>query len=265
MKKILIFLLLSMTLVVANTVDAASRVERDLEEMKRRLEAVEQATIGKGSSRLAELEASLEATARAQAETQAELTELRVELQQLRGAFDDFQHSRRELHDLLTMMREEMEVKLNALQKRLTKLEQAPPAPAQPKAEAKEPGVNPAAEYEAALQLIRKDEEFTHGRRGLEAFLEKYPEHELAVNARYWIGEAYYGEGKYENAILQFQDILQNHPQHNKAPAAQLKQALAFEALGDKATAKVLLKKVGQNYSNAPEAKKAKEFLARMK
>ncbi len=221
--------------------------------MKRRLEAVEQATIGGGSSR----QERIDDLTRQQADQQAELDALRVEFQKLQGAFDDLQHTRQELHELLNMMRSEMELKFNALEEKLGKLEKLPAEPTGPET----PTINPATEYEAALKLIQKDGEFTHGRKGLQAFLRKHPDHELAVNATYWIGEAYYGEKKYENAILQFQDVLQKYPQHNKAAAAQLKQALAFQALGDKETTTVLLKKVVKNYPGSPEARKAQERL----
>ena len=255
MKKTLIaFLLLPLLLLGINQADAASKVERDLDELKRRLEMVEQATIGKGPGRLATLEERQKVATLAQANLQAELDALRVELQKLRGQFDDLEHTRKELHELLNMMRSEMELKFNALEGKL-----ANPAPKPPVS----PVVtnNPAAEYEAALKLIQNDGAFDHGRKGLQAFIKKHPQHELAVNAAYWIGEAYYGEKKFENAILQFQDVLDKYPKHGKAASAQLKQALAFQALGDKATATVLLKKVVKNYPGTPEAKKAQERL----
>ena len=260
MKKILIIVaLLTIFLAGLGSAFAASKVESDLEEMKRRLETVEQATIGGGSNRLSSMEGQLETLARQQADQQAELDALRVEFQRLQGAFTDIEHSRQELHDLINMMRSEMELKFGAIEEKLNRLQSSPVAVAPvPRLE-----VNPVAEYEAALKLIQKDGEFTHGRKGLQEFLKKYPEHELAVNATYWIGEAYYGEKKFENAILQFQDVLQKYPQHNKAASAQLKQALSFQSLGDMETAKVLLKKVIKNYPDSPEAKKAQERLAK--
>lgn len=258
MKKILIVVfLLPFVLVGFNSADAASKVERDLEELKRRLEAVEQSTIGKGSNRLATIEERQDIATRTQADQQAELDALRVEFQKLQGAFDELEYTRKELHDLINMVRSEMELKFSAIEAKLAKLENRPTIVAP----VHTPAVNPAAEYEAALKLIQKDGEFSHGREGLQAFLKKHPKHELAVNATYWVGEAYYGEKKFENAILQFQDVLKKYPQHNKAASAQLKQALAFQSLGDKETATVLLKKVVKNYPDSPEAKKAQERL----
>ena len=77
----------------------------------------------------------------------------------------------------------------------------------------------------------------------------------------YWVGEAFFGEKKYENAILQFQEVVQNHRSHPKAAAALLKQGLAFRALGDDKNARVILQQVVERYPNSDEAKKAKERL----
>ena len=174
-KHLIAFLIIPLMLFGTSQADAASRVERDLEEMKRRLEAVEQATIGGGPSS----QERVGTLTRQLADQQAELDALRVEFQKLQGAFDDLQHTRKELHDLLNMMRSEMELKFNALEEKLGKVGSQPVAPVEPTT----PTINPATEYEAALRLIQKDGEFTHGRKGLQAFLKKHPEHELAEDA----------------------------------------------------------------------------------
>jgi tol-pal system protein YbgF len=95
----------------------------------------------------------------------------------------------------------------------------------------------------------------------METFLKRYPGHELAVNATYWVGEAYFGEKKYENAILQFQEVVQKHGSHPKAAAALLKQGLAFKALGDDKNARVILRQVVERFPKTEEAKKASERL----
>lgn len=255
-KRVIALLLLPLLIAIALPAAAASKVERDLAELKRRLELVEQATLGKGSSQIEERLAEI---VRMQADQQAEMDALRVEFQKLNGAFDDLAHSRKELHELISLVRSEMEVKSGALEAKLAKLE------AEIKAGAGKPVAvkSPEELYGSALDLIRKQNAFAEGRKALQEFIKNYPKHDLAVNASYWIGEAYYGEKKYENAILQFNDILKAHPDHNKAPAALLKQALGFQALGDKESSQALLKKLIKQYPKTPEAKKAKERLGK--
>jgi len=92
-------------------------------------------------------------------------------------------------------------------------------------------------------------------------FLEKFPKHDLAANANYWIGETYYGEKNYEQAILSFQEVIKNYPQQPKVPSAMLKQALAFKAIKDTKSANYVLKKLVTGYPKSDEAKKAKELL----
>ena len=102
---------------------------------------------------------------------------------------------------------------------------------------------------------------FPAGRELMETFLKRYPDDALAVNAAYWVGETYYAEKAYEKAILQFEDIIQKYGEHPKVASAMLKQALAFEASGDKATARLLLQRVIERFPLSDEAKKAKQLL----
>jgi tol-pal system protein YbgF len=96
----------------------------------------------------------------------------------------------------------------------------------------------------------------------LESFIEKYPKHDLYINALYWIGESYYGEKRYESAILQFQDVISKYPSTAKAPAALLKQALAFNALGDAENARTTMQKLLEKYPNSQQAAAAKKYLS---
>ncbi|MFK5927418.1 MAG: tol-pal system protein YbgF, partial [Desulfuromusa sp.] len=124
-----------------------------------------------------------------------------------------------------------------------------------------EPELTAEQLYENALDAIRNQKEFADGRKMLESFTRKYPEHDLYVNALYWIGEAYYGEKQYESAILQFQDVISKYSSHPKAAAAMLKQALAFNALGDGENARTTMQKLVEEYPGSTQADAAKKYL----
>lgn len=81
------------------------------------------------------------------------------------------------------------------------------------------------------------------------------------VDARYMMGECLFAQKEYDKAIMQYQKIIAQHSSHNKAPAAMLKQAMAFEKLADKDTAKVIYKKVLKKHPNSSEAQTAKKRL----
>lgn len=82
-----------------------------------------------------------------------------------------------------------------------------------------------------------------------------------AVDAKYMMGECLFALQEYDQAILDYQNIITNHPSSAKAPAAMLKQAMAFEKLNDKDTARILYKKLIATYKDSPEAQQAQEKL----
>lgn len=244
------------------------QMERDLTEMKRRLAETERgvATVRQGG----ETKTSVDNLSRQQAELQAAVDTLRVEIQSFSGRFEDVGRERGGVRDELKLIRDDMGLKLTALEDRVSKLEAklqggmlpaAGAAGAAPAAGAE----TPQAFYERGLDLIQRQGDMPRGREVMQEFLKKYPQDPLAVNAMYWIGESYYGEKKYENAILQFQDVIQKYGDHPKVASALYKQGLSFHALGDNKNAKVLLKKVVDTFPLAEEAKRAKEKLATIK
>lgn len=82
-----------------------------------------------------------------------------------------------------------------------------------------------------------------------------------AVEARYMMGECLFALKEYDQAILDYQTIITNYPSSAKAPTAMMQQALAFERLNDKDTAKILYKKLIASYKDSPEAAQAQQKL----
>jgi tol-pal system protein YbgF len=85
-----------------------------------------------------------------------------------------------------------------------------------------------------------------------------------AVEARYMMGECLFNQKEYDKAIMQYQKIISQNSSHDKAPAAMLKQGMAFEKLADKETAKVIYKKLVKKHGSSPEANKAQERLGKL-
>lgn len=81
------------------------------------------------------------------------------------------------------------------------------------------------------------------------------------VDARYMMGECLFAQKEYDKAIMQYQKIIAQHSSSSKAPAAMLKQAMAFEKLADKDTAKVIYKKVLKKHGSSSEAATAQKRL----
>ena len=251
------------------------QMQRDLLEMKRRLGEAERAVKELQDDSSGGVRAHVETLAGNQADFQAELDGLRVDLQSMQGRTGDQERINDELRQDLTLLRDELSLQVADHEQRLAKLDAgmaaasaAPPAvsPSPTPAVAPPVATTPAGErapelYDRALKKIREEQDFNAGRELMEAFLKRYPEHDLAVNAAYWIGETYYAEKNYEQAILQFEEIIQKYGDHPKVASAMLKQALAYESTGDQATAKLLLQRVIERYPLSDEAGKAKQKL----
>jgi len=92
-------------------------------------------------------------------------------------------------------------------------------------------------------------------------FLQHYPQHDLADNAQYWVGEIYYDLEDYANAILAFREVVTRHPEGTKAPDALLKIGYAYVALDDPTNARVFLKRVIKNYPFSEAESKARAKL----
>ncbi|MDL2306512.1 tol-pal system protein YbgF [Desulfovibrio sp. OttesenSCG-928-C06] len=96
-------------------------------------------------------------------------------------------------------------------------------------------------------------------------FLNRYPNSALAANAEYWLGECFYGQGRYGEAILAFQNVAALHPKHNKAPAALLKTGFSYERLADNQNAVFYLEQLVEAYPNSEPAPQARKALQRLR
>lgn len=96
----------------------------------------------------------------------------------------------------------------------------------------------------------------------LQDFLARFPRDELAPNAQYWLGETYYGEQKWNEAIVEFQKVLKEYKTSDKVPDALLKIGMAFQAQGDCQNAQLFFEEVLQQHRGSGAAKGAREHAA---
>lgn len=249
------------------------QMQRDLLEMKRRLGDAERALKELQDDASGGVRAHVETLSRNQADFQAELDGVRVDLQSMQGQTGDQERVNDDMRQDLVLLRDELSLQIVDHEQRLAQLEGgggAVPKKAvvvpSPKKAAKPVASTPTSEsapqlYERALKTIREDRDFAGGRDMMETFLKRYPKDALAVNAAYWIGETHYAEKSYEQSILKFEEVIESYGDHPKVASAMLKQALAFEASGDKATSELLLQKLIKRFPLSGEAEKAKKRL----
>lgn len=201
------------------------------------------------------------------ADIQATIDSTRTEMQALSGKVDDMGTGIKKPTEDLARYREDADKRIIALEDRIIK-QQATLDDLTKKvtelAKPKEVPVTPDSLYLKGLDTFKAGD-MPAARESFTKFLEKYPQHDLAANAHYWIGETYYSEKNYEPAILSFQEVIKNFPTKEKVPAAMLKQAMAFNAINDQKSARYVLKKLVEAFPKSDEAAKARDLLKEIK
>ena len=117
--------------------------------------------------------------------------------------------------------------------------------------------------YESALKDI-ENKNYALAESRFMSFLLQFPTHDLASNAQYWLGEAAYGQGKYDLAMQEFENVRKEYPNSPKSRAALLKIGYAQIALGNRDTGIDTLKEVIRRHSNTEEAQLAREKLTEL-
>ena len=115
--------------------------------------------------------------------------------------------------------------------------------------------------------------------QGFREFLRRFPEADLAGNAQYWIGEAYFSlargyatqgqadkaSGTLEQAVQEFRKVIVNYPRGEKVPTALYKEALALLELKQPSLAEARLQYLLDHFPQSEEAPLARDRLAALK
>lgn len=80
------------------------------------------------------------------------------------------------------------------------------------------------------------------------------PNDKLAPNAQYWLGECYYSQALFNEAISEFQKVIDNYPASPKAPDAMLKIAYSHHMLKDGKTAMAGMRDLLKRYPKSRAA-----------
>jgi tol-pal system protein YbgF len=84
-----------------------------------------------------------------------------------------------------------------------------------------------------------------------------YPKSPLSEPAEYFAANALFETGGYDQAILQFNDLVMRFPKGKYASAALLREAQAFVKLNDRIDARLTLQKLVADHAGTPEAASA--------
>jgi tol-pal system protein YbgF len=92
-------------------------------------------------------------------------------------------------------------------------------------------------------------------------YLKYYSATDLASNAQFYLGEIYFAQMQFDQAIDAYSKVIDNFPKSFKLPSAHLKKGLALAALGQKASAIRELRIVVKLYPSTEEDRRARAKL----
>lgn len=218
------------------------------------------------------------------------LEQVREEVFRLRGELEELRFSYDGTAKTSTAAQTDAAFRLGWLEARADqlegKLELSPPPPPERKTTADAPPATPAAaetgnasepsagsppsraaastpegllaRAEAALSTGDEKE----AERVLNTFLEKHPGHERTGEARYRRAEASFNAKQFPQAIMRFQEVIDEHKDSNWAAWAMLRQGESFDAQGQPDNAKLFYEDVVRYW---PKSKAADEARGKLK
>ena len=134
----------------------------------------------------------------------------------------------------------------------------APSATGSPK-----PAASAAASEKSYTEGMRlyHAKKYGEARNQLYQYLKSQPRGPKVPEARYYLADSFYQEGKYQEAAVEFNKLRLQSPKSILAPAGLLRQALCYKNQQQMSTYRSTLQKLVKAYPNSPEAKEAQKML----
>lgn len=122
-----------------------------------------------------------------------------------------------------------------------------------------------AAAYENAFAMLKAGN-YDSAEVEFKNFLDRYPDHVLGPNAKYWYGETFYVRGEHERAARIFADAYQSDPQGSKSADNLLKLGMSLAGMGNQSDACIALRQLTQGGAQAgsPVMRRAEQEMARL-
>ncbi|MFC7048621.1 tol-pal system protein YbgF [Emcibacter nanhaiensis] len=196
------------------------------------------------------------------ADMEARVSQIETQMRQLTGQVEETNYRLTQLANRLDTLVKDYEFRLSELEK--GGAGGAPsvqtPAPVEsgaPAVSADEPALPLGTEkqqYDYAYSLVTKGD-YSRAERTLQAFLQQHPDHELAGNAKYWLGQTYYVRGMYTDATRTFLEGYKDYPESQKAPGFLLKIGMSLAAMGEKGDACEAFRELSARFPDSTENK----------
>ena len=207
--------------------------------------------------------------------SKAQTTQTAQQLQQLQNALLDLTNQNEQLRQQMAQLRganEQLAKDLSDVQRQQKNIQQGVDdrlkrvEPQQVSLDGKTFMADPeeVVSYEAATATLRSGD-FDKAQASLTNFLRRWPASGYADLARYWQGNAQYGNRDYKGAIVTFKAFVAAAPEHARAPEAELAIANCQIELRDIKAAKATLADLMKTYPKSEAAVAGRERLASLK
>lgn len=216
----------------------------------------------------------------ASALVQTRLSQIENDLRNLTGKVEEQTYANQQLQQKVDMLEESARMRIEAIEAKLQGGAAVPvqqpgvvsggaasagqdnvppsPVPVDPSVEINQPqlgavsgGMDAASLYEQGFAEI-KAENYAAAEATFNKFIADYPNHALAPNALYWLGETFYVRKDYNKASRVFAESYQKYPQGPKGADNLLKLGMSLAGKGEKDSACVALKQLKKEYPQGP-------------
>lgn len=149
------------------------------------------------------------------------------------------------------------------LDRRLSQLDGGGSAPAAGAVAAPRASPDEEKAYLAAFELLRNGR-YDDAILGFEHLLQNWPDGAHAASALYWSGEAHYIKREYQKALDGFLPLIERFPDSDRRPDAMFKAGYAHAELGRTADAQAMLQRVIDEHGDSNAANLARQRLERL-
>jgi tol-pal system protein YbgF len=118
--------------------------------------------------------------------------------------------------------------------------------------------------YDAALAQFKAGD-YRNAGAAFAEFTRRYPQSGNLPSANYWLGNAYYAQRDYKNAIASHLTVATSYADNPKAPESLLNIASCYVELKDKPAAKKTLESLVARYPDSEAARTARDRLVALK
>ncbi len=245
------------------TTSQGNELSSELEQLTGRMDALEKDHQS--------MKSGINSTAGARGDLFADVDLIKSELQKLQGAIEQARYDAAHAKELTVEMQATIDANLSYMEARLRVAESklgiessggdVAVIPAEVNGGGgKEVPANDKDAYEQAYRVYQTGQ-FQSAREKSREFLKAYSRSKYAGNAQFWIGETYYRQRDYENAILEYDKVITQFPSSNKIAAAYLKMGFSFLELGESEEAKAFFERVVTDFPSTEQAAIAKRKL----